>query len=161
VFVDNAKRFMSKIDQSLPHTFGHNFKVIVKGGFQSGGGGVLFTPESMKRIVKSILENKCNDSVQMGDLVVGICSERSNVTIGNSLDALGRERFHPINMKKSFKGPKIWLHTYSSNIVKYGEECCSDQSITFHYTSPNDMIEYAKLKDESNLMVLCNNLIIN
>jgi glycoprotein-N-acetylgalactosamine 3-beta-galactosyltransferase len=158
VFVDNAKRFMSKIDQSLPHTFGHNFKVIVKGGFQSGGGGVLFTPESMKRIVKSILENKCNDSVQMGDLVVGICSERSNVIIGNSLDALGRERFHPINMKKSFKGPKIWLHTYSSNIVKYGEECCSDQSITFHYTSPNDMIEYSKLKDESNLTVLFNKL---
>jgi hypothetical protein len=57
-------------------------------------------------------------------------------------------------MKKSLKGPKDWLHTYSSNIVKYGKECCSEQSITFHYTSPSEMIEYSKLKDESNLMML-------
>jgi hypothetical protein len=78
--------------------------------------------------------------------------------LGNSLDELGRERFHPINMKKSLKGPKDWLHTYSSNIVKYGKECCSEQSITFHYTSPNQMIEYSKLKDESDLTILFNKL---
>ena len=52
-FVDNAKRFMSKIDQTLPQTFGHNFKVVDEGvGWES-----LFTPQSMKRIVKSIHEN--------------------------------------------------------------------------------------------------------
>jgi glycoprotein-N-acetylgalactosamine 3-beta-galactosyltransferase len=158
VFVDNANRFISKIDQYLPQTFGHNFKVIVKGGYQSGGGGVLFTPESMRRIVKSILENKCNDPVKMGDIATGICSERSNVSMGNSLDESGRERFHPLNMKNIYQGPKDWLHTYSSNNVKYGKECCSEQSITFHYTKPHEMIEYSKLKDESNLTVLFDKL---
>jgi hypothetical protein len=44
---------MSKIDQTLPQTFGHNFKVVDEGvGWES-----LFTPQSMKRIVKSIHEN--------------------------------------------------------------------------------------------------------
>jgi hypothetical protein len=38
--------------------------------------------------------------------LVGICSARSIVTLGNSLDELGRERFHPINMKKVLKALK-------------------------------------------------------
>jgi glycoprotein-N-acetylgalactosamine 3-beta-galactosyltransferase len=159
VFVDNAKRFMSKINQTLPETYGLNFKMTIKGGYHSGGAGVLFTPESMKRIVNSIHKGICNDSVVFGDLLVGLCSERSNVTLGNSLDELGRERFHAINMRTSYKGPpQDWLYSYCSNTPKFGKECCSEQSITFHYTSPQKMIEYSKLKDESNLTVLFNKL---
>jgi hypothetical protein len=113
VFVDNAKRFMSKINQT----------------------------------------------VVFGDLLVGLCSERSNVTLGNSLDELGRERFHAINMRTSYKGPpQDWLYSYCSNTPKFDKECCSEQSITFHYTSPQEMIEYSKLKDESNLTVIFNKL---
>ena len=109
--------------------------MVIKRGYHSGGGGgVLFTPESMKRIVQGINENKCNDSVLFGDIILGLCSERNNVTLGVSLDELGRERFHPIGMRTSYTGfpPQDWLYGYSSNIPKFGKECCSEQSITFH-----------------------------
>ena len=159
VFVDNARKFISKLNYSQPHTYGHNFKITLKNGFHSGGGGTLFTPESMKRIVTSIRLGKCDDSVVFGDIMVGLCSEKSNVTMGNSLDEFGRERFHPINMKISYKGPpQDWLFSYSQNTPKFGKECCSEQSITFHYASPEDMIEYSKLNDESNLTVLYSKL---
>ena len=152
VFVDNARSFISKLNKHDPLTYGYNFNYILKNGYHSGGGGVLFTPESMKRIANSIKKGLCNDSHMFGDVMIGVCSERSNVTMGNSLDELGRERFHPESMRRHLKGPTIdWLTFYSANKHKIGKECCSEQSITFHYSSIDDMIYFSKIKNESNL----------
>ena len=159
VFVDNAHRFIDKQNSSLPQTFGYNFKITLKDGFHSGGGGILFTPESIKRLVGSWKRGICNDSVNFGDIMIGLCSEKSNVTLGNSLDELGRERFHPLSLKSHYKDPpEDWLYTYSSNVPQFGKECCSDESITFHYVSPLEMIEYAKIVDESKLSNYFNKL---
>jgi hypothetical protein len=75
-----------------------------------------------------------------------------------SLDSLGRERFHPLDIKTHYQGtyPK-WLYKYASNPIQKvcffknsfcllhkvqllhfrkmtkGLGCCSDTSISFHY----------------------------
>ena len=36
------------------YTYGYNYKVIVPGGYHSGGGGVLFTHEALKRVYDGI-----------------------------------------------------------------------------------------------------------
>jgi glycoprotein-N-acetylgalactosamine 3-beta-galactosyltransferase len=155
VFVDNAKLFIGTLDSSAPLTYGYNYKITVAQGYHSGGGGILFTYQSMKRIVNSIQKGLCNDSVIFGDILIGLCSERSNVTMGNSLDELGRERFHALSLHNHYlENDTFSLEFYSSNLAKFGKECCSLQSISFHYTSPEEMINYSKIIDESNLSVL-------
>ena len=159
VFADNARRFISKLKGSEPLTYGYNYKITVAQGYHSGGGGTLFTPESIKRIVASIRVGKCNESVGFGDIMLGLCSEKSNVTMGNSLDEFGRERFHPLTLKNHYlETDRFSLGFYSSNEAKFGKECCSEQSITFHYVSKEEMIEYSKINDESDLTVIYNKL---
>jgi hypothetical protein len=38
------------------------------------------------------------DFILKGDVALGFCAYHSNVTMGNSLDELGRERFHPLGI---------------------------------------------------------------
>ena len=48
----------------------------------------------MKRISDSISKDICLKVKDYGDFVLGDCAYRSNVIPANSLDELGRERFH-------------------------------------------------------------------
>ena len=42
-----------------------------------------------------------------------------------------------------------WLRQYTSNGIKTGIECCSDETITFHYTSVAQMKFFGGLKDQT------------
>lgn len=60
-------------------------------------------------------------------------------------DELGRERFHPFNPGHHlhYAAPKNhpesdWYVTYSIDL-KFGYECCSVDSATFHYVEPQLM----------------------
>ena len=95
VFVENLNTFVSKLNNSLEFTYGYNFKTVVEGGYHSGGGGILFTKESLKRLYKGIIEGKCDDTdTYYGDVAIGECSRKTGVMLGNSLDEKNRERFH-------------------------------------------------------------------
>ena len=65
-FVDNMHSFVSKKSYKEPVTYGYNFKVIVPQGYHSGGGGVLFTHEAMKRIALNINKKICNEKEGYG-----------------------------------------------------------------------------------------------
>jgi glycoprotein-N-acetylgalactosamine 3-beta-galactosyltransferase len=148
-FVDNMHRFTSKKSFKEPVTYGYNFKVIVPTGYHSGGGGVLFTHEAFKRIHANIKNGVCAEKSGYGDVALGFCAYKSNVTMGDSLDKLGRERFHSLDYIAHYKGHiPDWLRDYSSNGVKTGVECCSDETITFHYTSVEQMKFFGSLKDQ-------------
>jgi hypothetical protein len=59
-FVDNMHSFISKKSYEEPVTYGYNFKTVVPNGYHSGGGGILFTHESFKRISNTIQNQKCD-----------------------------------------------------------------------------------------------------
>jgi hypothetical protein len=155
VFLENLRTFIANKSSTEPYTYGYNFKEIVSTGYHSGGGGILFTHESLKRIYNSIQAGQCNFKVGYGDIAIGECSRISDVKIGYSLDANKRERFHTLSYGSHSKGyfPE-WIYKYSANIVKKGKECCSEDSITFHYTPPNQMRRLANLKNPRNLSEL-------
>lgn len=150
VFVEHMHKFIKTISPTAPHTYGYNYKTIVPTGYHSGGGGVLFTKESIKRIHANIVKGVCDEKKGYGDVALGNCAYKSNITMGNSLDSTGKERFHPLDFVAHYRGYiPDWLHKYSSNGVKTGFDCCSDETITFHYTSDEQMDFFANMKNQT------------
>jgi glycoprotein-N-acetylgalactosamine 3-beta-galactosyltransferase len=145
IYINNLRKFIQSTDSELPYTYGYNFKAVVSTGYHSGGGGVLLSNESLNRLYQSIINNKCPFKQGYGDVALGECSRISNVKIGNSTDLFGRERFHPLNAHHHYNGYfPGWLHSYAANKVKSGVDCCSLDSISFHYVNQQDMYKMNK-----------------
>lgn len=93
----------------------------------------------MKRLVKEISENNCMKDMY-GDISIGNCANKVNVTIGNSDDSTGKPRFHPADPKTHYYGPLPGaLFSSTSHNGKLGKECCSVESIGFHWVGPDIM----------------------
>ena len=107
----------------------------------------------MKRITENIRNGACNlFNKGYGDVALGRCQYISNVTLGKSVDLLGRERFHPLKLRDHFNGKlPQWIYEFSVNTVKIGENCCSDETISFHYNSIEEMYFFGNLKDQKKI----------
>jgi glycoprotein-N-acetylgalactosamine 3-beta-galactosyltransferase len=145
IYIDNLYKFIKSTDSKLPYTYGYNFKQVVPTGYHSGGGGVVLPIESLKRLHTSISNNKCPFKDGYGDVALGQCSHISNVKLGKSTDSLERERFHPLDVRDHYYANfPDWIFSYAANKVKSGIDCCSLESISFHYVSNQDMYNMAK-----------------
>jgi hypothetical protein len=70
-------------------------------------------------------------------------------------DELGRERFHPLRFRDHYKNSlPDWLHQFSSNGIKSGDNCCSDETISFHYNTVEEMFVFGNLKNQKMLKSL-------
>ena len=120
IFVDNLRTFLSDKNASGPVTYGYDFKVIVKGGYESGGAGYVLSRESLHRIGSLLHKNisGCPDS-GFEDVDVACCLRDLNVYTNKSLDDLGRERFHPFDIKTAVTGNFPYgSDAYASNPLK-------------------------------------------
>ena len=117
IFMDNLHDFLKDKNRNLPVTYGHNFKVKIEGGFQSGGAGYLVSNEAFKRISLSLKKDKdfCSKKSGIEDIEVRLCLKKLKVELGESVDHLNRERFHPTNFNAHFLDPPIWLNEYSKH----------------------------------------------
>lgn len=120
IFVDNLRKFLSDKNSSSPVTYGYDFKVIIKGGYHSGGAGYLLSNEALKRLGSLLNKNfsNCwNSGVE--DTDVADCLRRVDVYPNKSVDTLGRQRFHPYNIKKHYDGINDpYFDHYSADEVK-------------------------------------------
>ena len=145
IYIDNLYKFIKSTDSKLAYTYGYNFKHVVPTGYHSGGGGVLMPTESLKRLYESIITNKCPFKNGYSDVALGQCSNISNVKLGNSTDSLERERFHPLGMHSHYYANyPDWMYLYAQNKLKSGIDCCSLESISFHYVDKQYMYKMAK-----------------
>jgi glycoprotein-N-acetylgalactosamine 3-beta-galactosyltransferase len=117
----------------------------------SGGAGYVMSKEAVIRFVEKGIPNKENcrqDSGGFEDLEIGKCLEKIGVLAGDSRDAEGRGRFFPFVPEHHLipgqvnKNSWYWQYIYYES--KEGMNCCSDNAISFHFVSPNQMyvLEY-------------------
>ena len=117
IFYDNLRDFVETKKPSDPITFGYDFKVIVPGGYHSGGGGYLLSNEAMKRLMKTWRSFKNIGETE--DVEVAKILRSVNVSMGGSLDHKGRERFHPLDIADHYTGNfPDWILEYAKNPVK-------------------------------------------
>jgi hypothetical protein len=142
VYPNNLEKFINTQDTSKPVYYGFKYNHEAKpAGFIGGGSGILFTNEAMKKIVAKIKSHECDKfAVQYGDVTIGECAQFVNVTIGSSNDKNGKPRFNYNTPKVHYEGPiPSYLYDYGTHNKKIGKDCCSPESISFHYVNPATM----------------------
>jgi glycoprotein-N-acetylgalactosamine 3-beta-galactosyltransferase len=155
---------------SQPIYFGCKFKPYVKQGYMSGelppsfplpqhfktsimtgGAGYVLSKQAVIRFVEEGIpdKSKCRqDADGAEDVEIGKCLENVNVIAGDSRDINGRGRFFPFvpehHLIPGHVDKDFWYWKYIYYESKEGMDCCSDNAISFHYVSPNQMyvLEY-------------------
>ena len=142
VFIQNLNRFTKTQDHKKPLYYGKIWNI----GFQwhlnlfkfefnysmpyryiSGGPGVLFTNESMNRLITNFDNGNCAKYMDSyGDITVSRCADKVHVSIGSSLDKFKKPRFHAYNHRDLINESR-------------DKDCCSLESISFHYINITDM----------------------
>ncbi|XP_067648934.1 glycoprotein-N-acetylgalactosamine 3-beta-galactosyltransferase 1-like [Haliotis asinina] len=143
VILENLRYFLTSQNKSEPVFFGHHFKVIVKQGFYSGGGGYVLSKEALRRYGERGHDPKlCRPDGGAEDVVLGKCMEKLGVRTVNTTDAFGRSRFHCFTPENHVEGRYPgWFYKYDANGAKKGIDSISDYAITFHYVPPQKMYD--------------------
>ncbi|XP_067649985.1 glycoprotein-N-acetylgalactosamine 3-beta-galactosyltransferase 1-B-like [Haliotis asinina] len=143
VILENLRYFLTSQNKSEPAFFGHHFKVILKQGFYSGGGGYVLSKEALRRYgEKGHDPTVCRHDGGAEDVAFCRCMEKLGVRTVNTTDALGRSRFHCFRPEAHLVGnyPE-WYYQYDANGAKKGIESISDFAISFHYVPPQKMYD--------------------
>lgn len=146
VIVENLRHMLYPYSPDDPIYFGCKFKPYVKQGYMSGGAGYVLSKEALRLFIeKALREPKLcrSDNEGAEDVEMGKCMENVGVFAGDSRDSNQRGRFFPFvpehhlipgHVDKSF-----WYWKYIFYETDEGLDCCSDNAVSFHYVSPNQM----------------------
>ena len=142
VIVENLRHFVRKLDTEEAHFLGRKFKRF--GSFNSGGAGYVFSRHAL-RIFAKLLDDpsRCKTKARAEDVETSRCFQAEGVLAEDTRDELGRETFHCFrpehHLIPGFVPKERW--GYKNSFFPYidGPDCCSDQSISFHYVTPNMM----------------------
>ncbi|ELU14126.1 hypothetical protein CAPTEDRAFT_4255 [Capitella teleta] len=141
VIVENLRYLLSAHKPTEPVYFGHHFKVIVRQGYFSGGGGYAVSKEALRRFGERS-KDFCAADQGAEDVEWGRCMEKLQVKTGDSRDTLGRSRFHCFDAATFIHGGyPDWYRQYDKYGAKQGLDSISDYAITFHYIPVNVMYE--------------------
>lgn len=170
VIVENLRYFLSQKCPDELKTYGFKYEPRSPERFtyefNSGGAGYLISNKSVRLFAEEYLNNLtfCRDITGAEDADIARCLYKLGVTPGDSRDKKGRERFHPLSFQEMWSLPSDhWTFKYSKYPIKRvsqcilfksiigkifkkkfilkGEECCSNSTISFHYTSNEKMLQ--------------------
>lgn len=105
--------------------------------FNSGGAGYILDQKSLEKLGKDINNESCfpNKTTFSEDVQVALCLKNHNILPYDTRDKNKEERFHPFTpeLHLSYRySPNDWYTKYKPDL-KYGLECCSSESHSFHY----------------------------
>ncbi|XP_063709185.1 glycoprotein-N-acetylgalactosamine 3-beta-galactosyltransferase 1-like [Culicoides brevitarsis] len=151
VILENLRAFLYQHDTNDPIYFGCHLKGKVEQGFNSGGAGYVLSKEALKRFIKEALPNseKCRKHPNGAeDVTMGKCLQNVGVKVGDTRDKEGKSRFLPMkpntHMFPKHNNFDKWYYLHSFHPTTEGLNCCSEETISFHYIPPLKMygLEY-------------------
>ncbi|EQC33506.1 hypothetical protein SDRG_09015 [Saprolegnia diclina VS20] len=116
--------------------------------FNSGGPGYAMNKLYMQRAVESFSSSRClNDErsdMVPDDAAIAFCMAWAGATPTNTRDLHGRERWHANNPQGVYWtnpdafAPSMWFNEFHRGLggVQWQRECCSTETIAYHYVSP-------------------------
>ena len=120
--------------------------------FNSGGAGYLVNVHALRCLVDHIDEPECKADISTGeeDVLISRClAYKCNATALETRDDAMRERFHPFTPHMQHRVvaaqeyrtmTQDWYQQYSKAFgLKYGDDCCSPSSVSFHYVKKSHM----------------------
>ncbi|XP_059488082.1 glycoprotein-N-acetylgalactosamine 3-beta-galactosyltransferase 1-like isoform X2 [Neocloeon triangulifer] len=131
VVVENLRKMLLPYPPKDPHYFGFRFKTHTPVGYMSGGGGYVLSKEAVRRVVTEGFDGKIKDCRLSTD------TNAEDVNMGDSRDALGRNRFFPFDPQQhthvdtSARG--WWYWDYIWWPTEEEVDNCSDEVVSFHY----------------------------
>jgi len=113
---------------------------------------MLFSETAMRILTKRIGKGECNQNLDgYGDISIGNCAHPMGIKPIYPFDSEGKPYFHPHTTKEHYVGPlPVPLYTAGSHNGKIGKDCCSKDSITFHYVGPDEMYSMYENKNYIN-----------
>ncbi|CAF3993703.1 unnamed protein product [Rotaria sordida] len=162
IIVENLLRFLVSTIKRRPKPvlYGYRFR---EDYYVSGGGGYVLIRKGLN-LFGSYINNdsryfECKSPME--DIMVGSCFKRifeiapkdetkDLITVGETIDDEGRERFHPQPFRVHFNGPlnkiaRYWIYDKAFHHNLFGYESISETTISFHYTQPEDMYQMDSL----------------
>ena len=114
VIMENLRYLLSAQDHNSSVFFGQTFSLYAKQGYPSGGAGYVASREALRRYGRRNKRTSgCEFNSGEEDIDFGICMESLGVRFEDSLDAIGRTRFHCFRTGVHISGsfPK-WFHSH-------------------------------------------------
>ncbi|KAJ1455133.1 hypothetical protein M885DRAFT_441469 [Pelagophyceae sp. CCMP2097] len=116
--------------------------------FNSGGAGYVLNKRSLTLLYDALDQAFCQPHLHgfWEDVMVAQCLKKGPARLlpYDTRDARGRERFHPFSPGQHYTysppGERSgdWYPKYSIDL-KFGDECCSPESVAYHYIKPDLM----------------------
>jgi len=138
---------------SRPLAFGHVFAPNNgSSSHLSGGAGYAINTVALQRMLPN-LQTTCAEWYVPGmeDVYVSRCLQHLNITLNGAVDG-HHHRFYPLEFLSMYcmDFPK-WYSDYNTLKSSKGFDCCSSQSISFHYMTREwmNLIEWARYMHDS------------
>ncbi|XP_041355960.1 glycoprotein-N-acetylgalactosamine 3-beta-galactosyltransferase 1-like [Gigantopelta aegis] len=142
IIMENLKYLLSHYNHREPVYLGHLFKKYSKWGYMSGGASYLLSREALRMVVEKgyNVQGKCAKTGTDEDVELGHCLHAVGITVHDTRDQFNRETFHPFSASNHIIGPiPNGLPDWDRHPTRVGHECCSQLTISFHYTDPSLM----------------------
>ncbi|UJR09880.1 hypothetical protein I4U23_014102 [Adineta vaga] len=149
VIMENLRHLLYETSEAL--AFGHVF--APKNGAPvhlSGGAGYVINTVALKRMLPN-LQTTCSEWYVPGmeDVYISRCLQHLNVTLNGAMDGL-QHRFFPLELLSLYymEFPQ-WYLDYNTLKPYSGFDCCSKESISFHYMTREwmNLIEWTRYLD--------------
>ncbi|XP_050394357.1 glycoprotein-N-acetylgalactosamine 3-beta-galactosyltransferase 1 [Patella vulgata] len=143
VIVENLRHHLKQFNPDEPVYVGKKFSTHHNHThYMSGGAGYIFSRTAVKSMVSECFLKYSNYfRGGMEDIAVGQCAKMFHYNMVNvSTDALDREKFHSLHPGNYLDADvPEWLYRFSFSKVRTGFDCCSNETISFHYVSPKEI----------------------
>ncbi|XP_052250815.1 glycoprotein-N-acetylgalactosamine 3-beta-galactosyltransferase 1-like isoform X2 [Dreissena polymorpha] len=157
IVMDNLRHMLAGLDPQKPAYLGFRlnpafgkYDEYVPRGYMSGGAGYVINSRALHDVVNTgFKRGACREDGGDEDVEMGKCLDAAGVPMHSTLDSEGKETFHlqSLHYHLTLKNETVLQQPPKDalNSGPWGEKCCSNYPVSFHYVKPVEMYMFEYL----------------